>query len=153
MMTSQSAPELSQLQEWLDLAGMEHYQCGHCEGVHLRALQDTTGVIDSRLFVEDYGLLLTTELEVRPGALLQVSADLGRLNMDYPILKVFLDVVDDAMPQLVVASTCHIAAGLSQDQFRHFVLTAVEATGQLALGCGHLNYLFGGAEPGATLLH
>ncbi len=147
------APDKPQLQEWLDHAAMEHYQCGQCEGVHLRALQDTQGVIDSRLFLEDYGLLLTTELEVRPGALLQVSADLGRLNMDYPTLKVFLDVVDDAMPQLVVASTCFITPGLSRGQFDHFVASTVEATGQLALGCAQLNYLFGTAEPGSALLH
>lgn len=152
-MTSIEVPDKSLLQDWLDQADIQHYQCGQCEGLHIRILKEAPGVIDSRLFLEDYGLLLSTELEVRPTALLQVSADLGRLNMDYPTLKIFLDIVDEAMPQLVVAGLCPMAAGLSQGQFDHFIATTVEATGQLAEGCAQLNYLFGAAEPGSSMLH
>lgn len=146
-------PDKALLQEWLDQAGTGHYLCGQCEGLHIRALQQARGVIDSRLFLEDYGLLLTTELEIRPAALLQVSADLGRLNMDFPTLKIFLDVVDEALPQLVVAANCQSAAGLSQAQFDHFIATAVEATGQLAENCEQLDYLYRDAEGGRSMLH
>jgi hypothetical protein len=152
-MTSIRVPDRALLQEWLDQEGTEYYLCGQCEGLHIRALQDARGVIDSRLFLEEYGLLLTTELEIRPGALLQVSADLGGLNMDYPTLKIFLDVVDEALPQLVVAGSCHSAAGLSQRQFNHFIATTVEAAGRLVGACEQLNYLYGGAEQGSSLLH
>ena len=103
-MSSSHALTMDLLKSWLDEMGSEFYVCRECDGLHLPALQDAAGVIDSRLFLEDYGLLLTTELEVRPAALLHVSADLGRLNMDYPTLKVFLDVVDEAVPQLVVGA-------------------------------------------------
>ncbi|MDH5173414.1 MAG: YbjN domain-containing protein [Gammaproteobacteria bacterium] len=152
-MTSIQEPDRALLEEWLDQAGTEYYLCGQCEGLHIRALQDARGVIDSRLFLEEYGLLLTTELEIRPGALLQVSADLGRLNMDYPTLKIFLDVVDEAFPRLVVAGSFHSGVGLSQSQFTHFIETTVEAAGQLAVACEQLNYLYGGAEQGSSLLH
>lgn len=152
-MTSTEVPDKALLQDWLDQAGIQYYQCGQCEGLHIRMLKETPGVIDSRLFLEDYGLLLSTELEVRPTALLQVSADLGRLNMDFPTLKVFLDIVDEAMPQLVVAGLIPLAVGLSQEQFDHFIATTVEATGQLAEGCAQLNYLFDAAEPGSSMLH
>ena len=116
-------------------------------------MQDARGVIDSRLFLEDYGLLLTTELEIRPGALLQVAADLGQLNMDYPTLKIFLDVVDEALPQLVVAGGFHSGAGLSREQFNHFMDTTVEAAGRLAVACEQLNYLYGTAGEGGSVLH
>ena len=152
-MTSIEVPDKTLLQHWLDQADMQYYLCGQCEGLHIHVLKETPGVIDSRLFLEDYGLLLSTELEIRPTALLQVSADLGRLNMDFPTLKVFLDIVDEAMPQLVVAGLFPLAAGLSQEQFDHFVAATVEATGELAAGCGQLNYLFGAAEPGSSMLH
>ena len=152
-MTSIEIPDKTLLQEWLDDAGTQYYECGQCEGLHIRLLKETPGVIDSRLFLEDYGLLLTTELEVRPSALLQVAADLGRLNMDFPTLKIFLDIVDEAMPQLVVAGLCQVAAGLSQRQFEHFIATTIEGTGLLAEGCGQLNYLFGAADTGSAMLH
>ncbi|MCB1708828.1 MAG: YbjN domain-containing protein [Halioglobus sp.] len=152
-MTSIRVPDKALLQEWLDQAGIEHYLCGQCEGLHIRVLQETRGVIDSRLFLEDYGLLLTTELELRPGALLRVSADLGRLNMDYPTLKIFLDVVDEALPQLVAAANCQSGAGLSQRQFDLFVATTMEATSHLAEACEQLAYLYGGTEPASSMLH
>ena len=152
-MTSLLIPDKDLLQDWLDQAGAEHYQCDQCEGLHLRALQEARGVIDSRLFLEEYGLLLTTELEIRPAALLQLSADLGRLNMDYPTLKIFLDVVDEALPQLVVAGSFLSEAGLSQAQFDQFIAITVEATGQLALNCEQLNYLYAEPESGRSLLH
>lgn len=152
-MTDTVVPDKAQLQQWLDEAGVEHYLCGQCEGLHIRLLQETQGVIDSRLFLEEYGLLLTTELEIRPGALLQVSADLGRLNMDYPTLKIFLDVVDEALPQMVVAANFPSGAGLSQAQFDLFIATTVEASSHLAQGCEQLNYLYSTPETGSTLLH
>ena len=146
-------PDKTVLQDWLADAETECYLCGQCEGLHIRALQDGSSVIDSRLFIEDYGLLLTTELEIRPGSLLQVSADLGRLNMDYPTLKIFLDVADDVVPQLVVAGSFHTGAGLSQEQFGFFMATSIETTEHLADTCRQLNYLYSADESGRSLLH
>lgn len=144
------------IQDWLDQTGTEFYLCKQCDGLHLRALQDADGVIDSRLFLEEYGLLLTTELELRPAALLAVAADLGRLNMDYPTLKVFLDLVDDALPQLVVAGNLPSGEKLSRDQFLHFIAITVEATAHLAGACRALDYLYkeaAGDAPETPMLH
>lgn len=139
-------PDRSQIQQWLNEAKVEHNDCGECEGLHLAALRSIEGVIDSRLFLERYGLLLTTELEVRPMALLPLSADLGRINMDYPILKVFLDVVDDATPQLVMAGVLPTEAGLNLAQCAHFMSTTMDSTRQLAAECLRLDYLFAEGE-------
>jgi len=152
-MTSILVPDKELLQEWLDQNGIAHYLCDRCEGLHIRPLQETRGVIDSRLFIEDFGLLLTTELEIRPAALLQLSAELGRLNMDYPTLKIFLDVVDESLPQLVVAGTFQSAVGLSQAQFSDFMAVTVESAGQLAGECEQLDYLFRDPEEGRSMLH
>ena len=135
-------PDRELLKRWLGEARVQYSECGECEGLHLAALQGIEGVIDSRLFLERYGLLLTTELEIRPMALLPLSADLGRINMDYPILKVFLDVVDDATPQLVMAGMLPTQAGLTLAQCAHFISTTMDATRQLAAECLQLDYLF-----------
>ena len=146
-------PDRRQLILWLQQARVEFSECNECEGLHLAALQGIEGVIDSRLFIERYGLLLTTELELRPMALLPLAADLGRLNMDYPTLKIFLDVVDDATPQLVMASVFPGQAGLNLAQFAQYISTAMDATRQLAAECLQLDYLFAeGAQRGAPAL-
>jgi hypothetical protein len=150
-MTSPQQPDRALLQRWLGEARVDHYLCNECEGLHLRALQELDGVIDSRLFLENYGLLLTTELELRPMALLPVAADLGRLNMDYPTLKLFVDVVDDATPQLVAAGTLPTAAGLTLKQFAHFVAATVAATRRLAAECLQQDYLFPAADDGGAM--
>lgn len=147
-MSALQKPDKNLLEHWLDESRLEHHTCERCEGLHLKVLQELEGVIDSRLFLESYGLLLTTELEIRPMALLPLAADLGRVNMDYPTLKVFLDVVDDATPQLVVAGSLPVAAGLSLEQFAHFIGTTVTATRQLAAECLQLDYMFPQAEGG-----
>lgn len=139
-------PDRALLQRWLKKARVEFSECGECEGLHLAALKSIEGVIDSRVFLERYGLLLTTELEIRPMALLPVSADLGRINMDYPTLKIFLDVVDDATPQLVIAAVVQTQAGLTLEQTAQFISSGMDATRQLAAECLQLDYLFAEGE-------
>lgn len=145
------------IESWLKEARVDYYTCDRCEGMHLQSLQDMEGIIDSRLFLEPWGLLLTTELEIRPMALLPLAADLGRLNMDYPTLKLFQDVVDDATPQLVVAGTLLGGAGVSLEQFATFVANIVTATREVGKECLQLNYLFAEASasqhPNPTALH
>ena len=155
-MTSPVSLDRTTIENWLNEARVEHYICERCEGLHLQSLQDIEGIIDSRLFLEPWGLLLTSELEIRPMALLPLAADLGRLNMDYPALKSFQDVVDDATPQLVVAGVLPAGAGLTLEQVANFLSIAIGATRQIADECLRLDYLFaqaGSAQPGSNALH
>lgn len=138
---SSPAPDQAQLERWLSRAGIDYYLCDQCNGLHLAGLQELEGVVDSRIFVESWGLLISTELVVRPVALLPIAADLGRLNVDYPTLKLFLDIVDDAMPQLVAGAMHLTGAGISETQFQLFVGTTMEAVRQLVAESQHLDYL------------
>ena len=150
-------PDLPLLQQWLTDSRISFEESAVGEGLHLPALRNVEGIIDSRIFVEGYGLLLTTELEVRPMAILPLSADMGRLNMDFPTLKVFLDVVDDTAPQLVAAGVLPTSAGLRPQQVASFIELTQEETRTLAAQCLQLDYLFaepeGGRSEGATALH
>ena len=59
---------------------------------------------------------------------------------------VFMDVVDEATPQLVVASNFPVQAGISAEQFSLFVTETMAATSQLATECLQLDYLFQEAD-------
>lgn len=154
-MRQHTAVDAEQLKDWLKTAGFDHYTCDQCNGLHLSRLQELVGVVDSRLFIEPWGLLLSTEFVIRPTAMLVIAADSGRLNMDYPTLKLFMDVVDDAMPQLVSGATILSGAGISEEQFRLFISTCVDAVSQLAAELQHLDYLLPeeGEEPAPRQTH
>ena len=85
--------------------------------------------------------MFTTELEVRPVGLLPLVADLGRLNMSYPTLKIFVDVVDDNLPRLMVCNTLQLGAGLTPEQLQLFMSTAMTAMKQLYGECEQAGYL------------
>lgn len=132
---------------WLSASYIEHYVCENCHGIHLSELQELEGVLESRLFVEQEGALLTSEIEIRPTALLVLVAELGRLNMNYPSLKVFVDIVDDNLPRLIVADYMHTQAGLDESQFTWIVQQTVMATQQLLFEIGELGFLMQDEEP------
>ncbi|MBO1518657.1 YbjN domain-containing protein [Oceanisphaera pacifica] len=132
---------------WLNAGYIEHYVCEHCHGIHFSELQALDGILESRLFVEHEGAILTSEIEIRPTALLTLMADLTRLNMNYPSLKIFVDVLDDNMPRLIVADYLHTKAGIDQAQFLWIVQHALMATQQLLLEVAELGFLMNEDEP------
>ena len=146
-MSSVFIPDAAQVAQWLERAGYAHYVCEHCHGLHLADIQSRDGVLDARLFVEQEGLLLSTELELRPSALLMVQADLARLNMLAPGLKVFIDINDETVPRLVACDLLMTGAGITFEQFQHFLNVTLAATGDLLEDCRQTACLYDG-EPG-----
>ncbi len=145
-------PDAETLMQWLEQADVPYYLCGECSGLHLPALQEREGVLESRLFVEDFGLALVTELDLRATALLPASADVGPLNMEFPLLKVFPDVLDGELPRLVAEGVLPTGAGVSPEQVRHFLAEVMRQTGTLVDVCTQREYLTGTVpEPGASL--
>jgi hypothetical protein len=145
-MTNLQHPDRDLLARWLEDIRVENYLCGHCDGLHISALHTLDGVVDSRIYLEQSALFFNTTFEIRPTALLPLAADLGRLNMDYPTLKIFPDVVDDAAPQLVACAYMLTSSRITTDQFAEFVVTTLDGTRLLAEECLQLNYLFTEAD-------
>jgi hypothetical protein len=156
-MTNLQQPDRDLLERWLEDIRVENYLCGHCEGLHISALHALDGVVDSRIYLEKSVLFFSTTFEIRPTALLPVAADLGRLNMNYPTLKIFPDIVDDATPQLVASAHLLINSRITPDQFAEFVVNTVDGTRMLAEECLQLDYLFTEADhlraEGSRALH
>lgn len=134
-------PTFEVILRWLSQGQFPHYMCDQCHGIHVVDVQSLEGVLESRLFVEDEGLMFSTELEVRPAALLPLIADLGRLNINYPSLKVFVDVVDDNLPRLMICNSMLISAGLTPEQLQLFMRTSIDGIKQLYAECEQANYL------------
>lgn len=145
-MLSLVIPDADQVGRWLRQANIQHYICDQCHGLHISELQGRDGVLDSRLFVEEDGLLISTELEIRPSALLYLSGELGRLNMLFPSLKLFLDVNDDNLPRLVACDLLLGRVGVTFEQFLNFVQVGVDATVQLLQEMQQMDVLYQG-EP------
>lgn len=135
-------PDAEQAERWLRQAGVRHYICDQCHGIHISELQSRDGVLDSRLFVEHQSILFSTELEIRPGALFSVMAELAQLNMSWPSLKLFVDLSDDSLPRLVCCQTLLTRHGVTFDQFFHFVQSSSEAMFQVLDQCAMAHWLF-----------
>lgn len=150
-------PDADQVERWLRQAGIQHYICEQCHGLHLSELQGREGVLDSRLFAEEDGILLSTEVEIRPGSLLAMLAELPRMNMAWPNLKIFVDVTDDSLPRLVACNLLLSRVGVTFEQFLHFVQINVDATAQWLDECQQLGCLYGPEEevltPARDALH
>lgn len=141
-MISLALPDADRVRTWLAQAGIKHYICDQCHGLHISEVQSRDGVVDSRLFVEEDALLLTTELELRPSAVYSAMARMPAFNMEWPALKVFPDISDDTLPRLVACDLLHGRQGVTFDQFIHFVQATVDATIQLLDECQRLDCLF-----------
>src|SRR5690625_2370581 len=94
-----NVPDHAQVAQWLQRAGIDFYQCDECHGLHLAQVQEEEAVSNAGLYVEPRSSVLSSEEVVRPMGLLRLRAELGRLNMDYPLLEPFLVATDDSMPQ------------------------------------------------------
>jgi len=134
-------PDTDQVQRWLNEGSTTNYICEHCDGIHLSELQRMDGVLDSRIFVESDHLIITTELELRPTAILPLTVEIGRLNVAFPNCKIFMEITDEALPKLIIMDTLHTRAGVSFSQFRHFLLMMMESTRQLASDCQSMGVL------------
>lgn len=140
-MLSLLIPDIGQVKRWLNQAGIQHYVCDQCNGLHLSELQVREGVSDARLFVEDDRLLVTTELELRPSALIMALAETSPLNMQFPLLKIFVDVNDDTLPRLVACSLMLSRQGVTFEQFIHFLQAVVGETVEMLGQCQQDNWL------------
>ncbi|MGY0218633.1 YbjN domain-containing protein [Endozoicomonadaceae bacterium StTr2] len=139
-------PDMASLEAWVKQAGYGSWQCDQCNGLHIDALQELEGVVDSRLFLEPFGIIFSTELDIRNSTVLAVAADLGRLNMTFPTMKLFLDVVDDGTPLFVMSQSLLTAQGVTYSQFANYLESALYAKQQIIAECKELHYLFNGDE-------
>ncbi|QIZ76676.1 YbjN domain-containing protein [Ferrimonas lipolytica] len=135
-------PDHSELQSWLKQFEIDFYHCGNCEGMHLPILQDNPVIYDAKVEIEGDFLYLTASIELRPTGLMQAYAELSRLNCEFPTLKIFVEMIDESLPRLLMCHNLALIPGISKAQFEFFVRDGIDQMHQVAAEVGKLNINF-----------
>ncbi|WP_298440298.1 YbjN domain-containing protein [uncultured Ferrimonas sp.] len=140
-------PDNATLQSWLQQFEIDFFLCGSCEGLHLPILQEHNAIYDAKVEIEGDFVYLTASIELRPTGLMQAFAELSRLNSHYPTLKIFIEMIDESLPRLLLAQNMPLPVGLSETQFEFFVRDGIDQMNQVADEVAKLNINF--VEDGA----
>lgn len=114
-------PDLALLRRWLDQLRVSFFECDACQALHLPHMQNFDGVFDAKLDLIDNVILFSALAEVKPTALIPLSAELSQINASSLTIKAFIDVQDDNLPKLIVCQSLSVAVGVSYEQFAHFM--------------------------------
>lgn len=117
-MDSLVVPGLDTLRRWLDEIGISFFECDSCQALHLPHMQNFDGIFDAKIDLVDNVVLFSALAEVKPSALLALSADLSAINASSLTVKAFIDIQDDNLPKLVVCQSLSIGPGVTMEQFR-----------------------------------
>ncbi len=103
------------------LAGRDRHQLflsaipvRHCT---CRICRISTVFLMPKLTAVDNVVLFSALAEVKPSALLALSADLSAINASSLTVKAFIDIQDDNLPKLVVCQSLSIGPGVTMEQF------------------------------------
>ncbi|KFC01045.1 putative sensory transduction regulator [Trabulsiella guamensis ATCC 49490] len=132
-MASLVVPGLDTLRQWLDELGINFFECDTCQALHLPHMQNFDGIFDAKIDLLDNVILFSALAEVKPSALLTLSADLSSINASSLTIKAFLDIQDDNLPKLVVCQSLSAGAGVSLEQFAWFVRQSEEQISMVIL--------------------
>lgn len=91
-------------------------------------------------------VLFSALAEVKPSALLALSADLSAINASSLTVKAFIDIQDDNLPKLVVCQSLSIGPGVTMEQFAWFFRQSEEQISMVILEAGANQLLYKGEE-------
>ncbi|KML66617.1 YbjN domain-containing protein [Pectobacterium peruviense] len=145
-MDSLIVPDLAMLRRWLDQLNILYFECDSCQALHLPHMQNFDGVFDAKVDLVDNVILFSALAEVKPSALIPLVGDLSQINASSLTVKAFIDVQDDNLPKLIVCQSFSVSAGMTLEQFRHFMQQSEEQISMVILEAGANNLLFIGEE-------
>ncbi|EPM0699210.1 YbjN domain-containing protein [Klebsiella aerogenes] len=145
-MDSLVVPGLDTLRHWLDELGISFFECDSCQALHLPHMQNFDGIFDAKIDLLDNVVLFSALAEVKPSALLPLSADLSAINASSLTVKAFLDIQDDNLPKLVVCQALPVGAGVTLEQFAWFFRQSEEQVSRVILEAGANQLLYKAEE-------
>ncbi|MDK7097223.1 YbjN domain-containing protein [Klebsiella aerogenes] len=145
-MDSLVVPGLDTLRHWLDELGISFFECDSCQALHLPHMQNFDGIFDAKIDLLDNVVLFSALAEVKPSALLPLSADLSAINASSLTVKAFLDIQDDNLPKLVVCQALPVGAGVTLEQFAWFFCQSEEQVSMVILEAGANQLLYKAEE-------
>ena len=145
-MDSLVVPGLDTLRRWLDEIGISFFECDSCQALHLPHMQNFDGIFDAKIDLVDNVVLFSALAEVKPTALLALSADLSAINASSLTVKAFIDIQDDNLPKLVVCQSLSIGPWVTMEQFAWFFRQSEEQISMVILEAGANQLLYKGEE-------
>ena len=145
-MDSLVVPGLDTLRHWLDELGISFFECDSCQALHLPHMQNFDGIFDAKIDLLDNVVLFSALAEVKPSALLPLSADLSAINASSLTIKAFVDIQDDNLPKLIVCQSLSVAVGITYEQFTHFMQQGEEQVSMVILEAGANQLLYKAEE-------
>lgn len=119
------------LRTWLSRAQIENFECGQCDGIHLSALDSGDGPVECRVMHRPDSLLLLTQVELRPSAVLPMGAFAGVLCAEFPEIKVHVECPDEEVPSLVISHAVPHLFSVGEGSFVGWVQWYLAATQQV----------------------
>lgn len=135
-------PDVARIETWLIQAGYEFWMCDHCESVHFSELHRLDGVLDSRLFIQPFGILFRTELDLKLSSVMKLNGELGRFNLALPTIKLFMDIMDNGSALLVASDAIITTRGITYEQFINFLEMTIEAKKWMLTECHDIQVIY-----------
>ncbi|VAX76666.1 Uncharacterized protein YbjN [Serratia symbiotica] len=150
-MDSLVVPDLALLRRWLDQTGISFFECNSCQALHLPHMQNFDGVFDAKVDLVDNVILFSALAEVKPTTLIPLVANLSLINASSLTVKAFVDIQDDNLPKLIVCQSLSIAAGVTMEQFTHFIGQSEEQISMVILEARENDLLYSRDEEESSL--
>ncbi len=156
-MTSKNVPSKSvtsinnqELRRWLERAQIENFECGQCDGIHLSALDSGEGPVECRVMHRPEALMLLTQVELRPSAILPMGAFAGVLCAEFPEIKVHVECPDEEVPSLVISHAAPHLFKLEEQVFVGWIRWYLVQTQQIIDEARHSGLLGNAPEQEAS---
>ncbi|KLN96117.1 YbjN domain-containing protein [Moellerella wisconsensis] len=139
-------PDIPKLREWLDQLKTSYFECDACSALHLPHMQNIDGIFDAKLDILNNVLVLSALAEVKPTAIITLLANISQINASSLTAKVFLEINDENLPKLVVSQSFSLDAGMTYNQFNHFVQQAEDQISSIIFEIHSNNLLYSNRE-------
>jgi hypothetical protein len=120
----------AKVQQWIEAEKLDVYVCGDCEGIHLPLWEGQEGVLESRIFVDEFRCHFLLEIALRFSAVLPLQGAVHFMNYDATLVKVMLTMADNDVPRLLISHAVP-AKHLTQKQFSQWLTMLLEETDSL----------------------
>ncbi|MDR0219146.1 MAG: YbjN domain-containing protein [Enterobacteriaceae bacterium] len=141
-MDSMVIPSLETLCNWLDKLKISYFEGESNPVLYLPHMQNIDGLLDAKIDLLGDVICFSALAEVRPTAIVPLVANLSQINASSLTVKAFLDVQDDNLPKLVVCQAFSVAAGITFQQFSHFLKQSEEQIANVIFEVHSNNFLY-----------
>ncbi|WP_426577751.1 YbjN domain-containing protein [Xenorhabdus stockiae] len=141
-MDSMVTPNLATLRNWLDKLKISYFANEASQVLHLPHMQNIEGLFDAKIDLLGDVVFFSALAEVRPTAIIPLVANLSQINASSLTVKAFLDIQDENLPKLIVCQSFPIAAGMTFQQFSHFLKLGEEQIANVIFEVHSNNFLY-----------